>query len=179
MWPLGKSGDRLRSRTRTVPCQLFAGAEFSRHLASLFCIDTTHAKTLCDRHALAPDRHYMRARVPGMFFILGSMDRYLASRALAHQTSVMVRGLKETVAGTRRELEQLPPIKGLNCQNGASDVLAQQAFDNPYVRWLGVRQAGVMICRSGLVNRDPGPAGQVHPIDDVWSVMLAEPILSM
>ena len=31
-----------------------------------------------------------------------------------------------------------------------------------------------MICRSGLVNRDPGPSAHVHPIDDVWSVELVD-----
>jgi hypothetical protein len=102
------------------------------------------------------------------------MTRYLASRALARQTNVLARGLREAATGTRHELEQLPPIEVLNCRNGTSGVLAQRAFDNPYVRWIGVRQAGKMICRSGLVNRDPGPSAHVHPIDDVWSVELVD-----
>jgi len=83
------------------------------------------------------------------FFSLGTMTRYLASRALKRQTNVLARGLREAVTGTRHELEQLPPIEALNCPNGTSDVLAQRAFDNPYVRWIGIRQAGEMICRSG------------------------------
>ena len=107
-------------------------------------------------------------------FSMGSMTRYLASRALKRQTSVLARGLREAATGTRQELEQLPPIEALNCRNGASDLLAQRAFENPYVRWIGVRRAGEMICRSGLVNRDPGPSAHVHPIDDVWSVELVD-----
>jgi hypothetical protein len=108
------------------------------------------------------------------FFSLGSMTRYLASRALKRQTSVLARGLREAVAGTRHELEELPPIEALNCRNGTSDVLAQRAFENPYVRWIGLRQAGEMICRSGLVNRNPGPVAHVHVLDNVWSVELVD-----
>jgi len=55
------------------------------------------------------------------FFSLGSMSRYLAKRALARQTNVLDRGLREAIAGTRRELEELPPIEALNCRNGTSD----------------------------------------------------------
>src|ERR1700722_16153744 len=56
------------------------------------------------------------------FFSLGSLTRYLASRALKRQTSVLARGLREAVTGTRHELEELPPIEALNCRNGTSDV---------------------------------------------------------
>jgi EAL domain-containing protein (putative c-di-GMP-specific phosphodiesterase class I) len=108
------------------------------------------------------------------FFSLGSMSRYLASRELARHTDVMVRGLEEAVDGTRRELEQFPPIEALNCRDGTSEVLAQRAFENPYIRWVGVKRAGEMICRSGLVNRDPGPAGHLYRIDDVWSIGVVE-----
>jgi hypothetical protein len=48
-------------------------------------------------------------------FSMGSMTRYLASRALKRQTSVLARGLREAATGTRQELEQLPPIEALNC----------------------------------------------------------------
>jgi hypothetical protein len=102
------------------------------------------------------------------------MSKFLASHELKRQMNVLARGLREAVAGTRHELEQLPPIEALNCQNGTSNVLAQRQFENPYVRWIGIRRAGEMICRSGLVNRDPGPASQVHPIDAVWSVELVD-----
>jgi EAL domain-containing protein (putative c-di-GMP-specific phosphodiesterase class I) len=108
------------------------------------------------------------------FFSLGSTSRYLANRALERQTNVMVRALKEGVDGTRRELEQLPPVEALNCRKGTSDVLAQRAFENPYIRWVGIKRAGQMICRSGLVNRDPGPTAHVYRIDDVWAISFLE-----
>src|SRR3984885_1045012 len=104
------------------------------------------------------------------FFSLGSMTRYLASRALKRQTSVLARGLREAVAGTRHELEELPPIEALNCRNGPSDVLAQRAFENPYVRWIRFRPAGETICRSGLVNTNPALPPHAPALNKVWSV---------
>jgi len=108
------------------------------------------------------------------FFSLRSTTSYLANRALASQTTVMVRGLKEAVAGTRRELEQLPSIEGLNCRDGLSNILAERAFQNPYIRWMSVERAGETICRGGLVNRHTGPAGHFYRIDDVWSIELVK-----
>jgi EAL domain-containing protein (putative c-di-GMP-specific phosphodiesterase class I) len=109
------------------------------------------------------------------FLCLGSTGRYLASHELASQTDVLVRRLQEAVAGTRHELEQLPPIKELNCRDdGTSEVLAERAFQNPYVRWIGVKREGEMVCRSGVMNRDPGSAGHLRRINNVWSIQLVQ-----
>jgi EAL domain-containing protein (putative c-di-GMP-specific phosphodiesterase class I) len=108
------------------------------------------------------------------FFSLGSVTRYLANYELARQTNMLVHRLQAAVRDARHELEQLPPIEELNCQNGTSDILAERTFRDSYVRWIGIERDGKMICRGGVMNRDPGSSGHLYRIDNVWSIQLVE-----
>jgi EAL domain-containing protein (putative c-di-GMP-specific phosphodiesterase class I) len=104
------------------------------------------------------------------FFALGSFKTFLARRELSSQAATMLRGFREGYDSARLDLANLPPVEGLNCQNGISDILARRNFDEQYVRWFGVVHNGSVICRGG-------PAGislsdsEAHHIDDTWSLL--------
>ena len=105
-----------------------------------------------------------------VFFALGSLKTYLARRELASQAAMMLRGLREGYESARSDLEKLPPVEELNCQNEISDLLALRTFDDLYVRWFGVARDGRVICRAGRVGISLSDS-QSHDIDGVWSLL--------
>jgi sensor c-di-GMP phosphodiesterase-like protein len=104
------------------------------------------------------------------YFALGSLDRSLARRELAHQTAMMLRGFQDGYENARAVLAKLPPMEEMNCLDEISDELSRRNFDNQYVRWLGIAKDGKVICRGPQVGIDLSDASY-HHIDDEWSIV--------
>ena len=104
------------------------------------------------------------------FLALGSFEAYLARRELSSQAGMMLRGFREGYESARSDLEKLPPIEELNCQNEISNLLARLTFDDLYVRWFGVARNGNVICRAGRVGISLSHS-KSHDIDSVWSLL--------
>src|SRR5215471_530279 len=105
-----------------------------------------------------------------VFLSLGSFKTSFARRELASQAAMMLRGFREGYEQARLDLEKLPPLEELNCQNGISDRLARGTFADEYVRWLGVVRDGSVICRGERVGITLS-GSQAHDIDAVWSLL--------
>jgi sensor c-di-GMP phosphodiesterase-like protein len=105
-----------------------------------------------------------------LFSAFGSFENYLAQRELASQAAMMLRGFREGYERARADLEKLPSVEQLNCQDGMSEELALDNFSNLYIRWFGVARNGNVICKGTRVAISLADI-QVHQIDDVWSLL--------
>lgn len=103
-------------------------------------------------------------------FWLRKVPHYLAYRSLSDQAKLTLRAFQESSIGAQTLLASLPSYDQLNCQNKQSGFLAHEAFQNPYIRWIGVAKDHHIICSSESTVIDIGEGYQTQTIDDTWAL---------
>jgi sensor c-di-GMP phosphodiesterase-like protein len=105
-----------------------------------------------------------------IFLAIGSFKTFLARKELSNQAAMMLRGFRDGYEKARLDLENLPPLEELDCQNGLSERLSRLNFENLYIRWFGVARDGKVVCRGTAVGITVSDS-QSHDIDQTWSLL--------
>lgn len=108
------------------------------------------------------------------FFSLGSVPRHLATRQLSQQGDTVLRTFEHAMQSTSRDLAELPSLRELDCQNGASPLLTHGEFRNEHVRWLGVARDGEIVCSSPILKFDIPPPVKRYRLNEEWSEVMAQ-----